>query len=91
MAEVYADGPGANWRDNPRFPAVLERQRQRDLRDRPEQYDHIWEGGFKSIVEGAYFAKALTVAKTENRIGRVAAHLLREATCSTLVARRDCQ
>jgi len=62
-----------NWRDNPRFPAVLERQRERDLRDRPEQYDHIWEGGFKSIVEGAYFAKALTVAKTEGRIGRVAA------------------
>ncbi|HEX7011948.1 MAG TPA: phage terminase large subunit [Steroidobacteraceae bacterium] len=35
-----------NWRDNPRFPAKLERERQRDLRERPEQYEHIWEGAY---------------------------------------------
>lgn len=62
-----------NFRDNPRFPAVLERQRQRDMRERPDQYAHIWEGDFRSVVEGAYFAAALTAAKTEGRIGRVAA------------------
>lgn len=62
-----------NWRDNPWFPAKLERDRQRDLKDRPDQYDHIWEGDFVSVVEGAYFAKCLTAAKAEGRIGRVAA------------------
>ncbi len=62
-----------NWRDNPWFPAILERKRQADLRDRPDQYDHIWEGGFKAVTEGAYYAKDLTRAKAEGRIGRVAA------------------
>lgn len=62
-----------NWRDNPKFPAKLERERLRDLEERPEQYDHIWEGDYVSVVEGAYFAKHLTKAKLEGRIGRVAA------------------
>lgn len=62
-----------NWRDNPKFPAKLERDRQRDLAERPDQYDHIWEGGFVTVVEGAYYASDLTKAKAEGRIGRVAA------------------
>jgi phage terminase large subunit len=62
-----------NWRDNVKFPAKLERERLRDLEERPDQYDHIWEGGFVTVVEGAYFARALTLAKLQNRIGRVAA------------------
>ncbi|SDC66107.1 phage terminase large subunit [Massilia sp. PDC64] len=62
-----------NWRDNPKFPAKLERDRQRDLAERPDQYDHIWEGGFATIIEGAYFAASLTTAKAQGRIGRVAA------------------
>lgn len=57
-----------NWRDNPRFPAILDRQRLRDKEERPEQYEHIWEGGYKSVVEGAYYAQALTVAKETKRI-----------------------
>ena len=61
-----------NWRDNPRFPAKLERDRQRDVRDRPEQVDHIWEGGFVTVVECAYYAKYLLEAKEQGRIGRVA-------------------
>lgn len=62
-----------NWRDNPRFPAILERQRQRDMSQRPEQYGHIWEGDFVTAVDGAYYASALNQAKSEGRIGRVAA------------------
>jgi phage terminase large subunit len=62
-----------NWRDNPKFPAKLERERQRDLKERPDQYDHIWEGAYVSVVEGAYYASDLTKAKAEGRIGRVAA------------------
>lgn len=62
-----------NWRDNPKFPAMLERARQRDLKERPEQYAHIWEGEFVSVIEGAYFAKHLTQARAEGRITRIAA------------------
>lgn len=62
-----------NWRDNPRFPAKLERERQRDLKERPDQYQHIWEGDYVSIIEGAYYAASITKAKQSNRIGRVAA------------------
>jgi phage terminase large subunit len=60
-----------NWRDNPWFPEKLERDRQRDLRDRPDQYDHIWEGDFVKVVEGAYYAKSLIEAKNAKRIARV--------------------
>lgn len=62
-----------NWRDNPKFPAKLERERLRDLQDRPDQYDHIWEGGFVSVMEGAYYAKSIAEAKASGRIGRVPA------------------
>lgn len=62
-----------NWRDNPRFPAKLERDRQRDLKERPDQYEHIWEGDFVKVVEGAYYAASLNTARLEGRIGRVAA------------------
>jgi phage terminase large subunit len=62
-----------NWRDNPKFPAVLERQRLRDLAERPDQYDHIWEGGYLKQLAGAYFAKHLATARLEHRIGHVAA------------------
>lgn len=61
-----------NWRDNPWFPAILDRVRQEDFIKRPDQYDHVWEGKFRTIVEGAYFAQALSVARTEGRICRLA-------------------
>jgi phage terminase large subunit len=61
-----------NWRDNPKFPAKLERERQRDLQERPDQYSHIWEGDYVSVIEGAYYAKSLTAARAQGRIGNVA-------------------
>jgi len=63
----------ANWRDNPWFTAELEQERLDCLRMQPDQYDHIWEGGYITVMEGAYFAKALAEARLQNRIGRVAA------------------
>lgn len=60
-----------NYRDNPWFPEVLERERQRDLRDRPEQYGHIWEGKYATALTGAYFARQLLEAEQQGRIGRV--------------------
>jgi len=61
-----------NWRDNPWFPATLDKTRREDRIKRPEQYDHVWEGDFVSVVEGAYFASALKSAKEQGRIGPVA-------------------
>lgn len=63
----------SNWRDNPWFPAELEVERQDDRRDRPETYDHIWEGDYMTVAEGAYYASSLSAAKTEGRIGNLAA------------------
>lgn len=61
-----------NWRDNPFFPKVLDRKRLEDLEKRPDSYDHVWEGGFATVVEGAYYAKSLAEAKAQGRIGKVA-------------------
>jgi phage terminase large subunit len=63
----------ANWADNPYFPEVLEQERQDCLRNDPDQYAHIWEGDYASVSTGAYFARGLAEARTEGRIGRVAA------------------
>jgi phage terminase large subunit len=62
-----------NWRDNPWFPSILERTRLKDKSERPDSYDHIWEGDFVTVVEGAYFASSLTTAKAQGRISNVAA------------------
>lgn len=61
-----------NWRDNPWFPKTLEIKRKHSFETDPEGYDHIWEGGFKKIRTGAYWAKEITKAKAEKRIGFVA-------------------
>jgi phage terminase large subunit len=63
----------ANWSDNPRFPAVLEQERLDCLRLNADQYEHIWEGGYATVLSGAYFAAHLATARQEGRIGKVAA------------------
>lgn len=62
-----------NWRDNPWFPDGLNRKRIKDKEERPDSYEHIWEGDYVSVVEGAYYASCLTAAKQEGRIGKVSA------------------
>ncbi len=62
----------ANWSDNKWFPSVLEQERLDCLRDTPDQYDHIWEGGYATVTEGAYFAQDLLKARAEGRISNVA-------------------
>lgn len=63
----------ANWRDNPWFTDELEQERLDCLRMQPDQYGHIWEGEYVSVVSGAYFAQCLTQAKGERRIGFIPA------------------
>ncbi|MEM9969527.1 MAG: phage terminase large subunit [Pseudomonadota bacterium] len=58
-----------NFRDNPWFPSVLEKERLEDLAKRPDDYAHIWEGDFAAYAVGAYYIKELNAAKTEGRIG----------------------
>ncbi len=63
----------ANWQDNPWFPTVLNQERLDCLRDSPDQYDHIWGGGYATVLSGAYFARELAEAKAEGRITRLTA------------------
>jgi len=62
----------ANWRDNPWFSDELEQERADCLRMTPDDYAHVWEGGYVTVASGAYYAKCLNDARLERRIGRVA-------------------
>ncbi len=62
----------ANWSDNPWFPGVLAQERLDCLHNQPDQYDHIWEGGYATVLTGAYFATQLNEAKLQGRISNVA-------------------
>ena len=63
----------ANWSDNPWFPSVLEDERKHCLKTNPDNYTHIWEGGYATVNEGAYYAKHLNEARKSGRIGKVPA------------------
>ncbi|BCH30270.1 hypothetical protein MesoLjLc_22000 [Mesorhizobium sp. L-8-10] len=62
----------ADWSDNPWFPSALQQERLDCLRGAPDQYEHIWEGGYATVLAGAYFAEPLANARQEGRIGAVA-------------------
>lgn len=55
-----------NWTDNPFFPKILNTTRLDDLKNRPDEYEWIWGGAFRTFVRDAYYSKALIEAK--NRI-----------------------
>ena len=44
-----------NWQENPWFPAVLEQERQSDIKYRADTYGHVWEGEFFSETEAQVF------------------------------------
>lgn len=58
----------ANWNDNPWLPDELNQERIDDEIARPDSYDHVWNGGYITAQDGAYFAKVLNKAKAEGRI-----------------------
>jgi len=60
-----------NWRDNPKFPAILERQRLRWLETDPDGYPHVWEGAYATAIKGSYFTKWLSALKGSGRLCRV--------------------
>ena len=60
-----------NWSDNPYFPEVLDLER-RSLQSRDtEAYNNVWEGIPRQTVDGAIFAKEVTMAELEGRICNV--------------------
>jgi phage terminase large subunit len=60
-----------NWNDNPWFPEVLDLER-RSLQGRDlEAYNNVWEGIPRQTVNGAIFAKEVTMAELEGRICNV--------------------
>lgn len=60
-----------NYRDNPMFPQVLELERLNDRRLRPDDYEHIWEGDYKTYAQGAYYLTEMRTAKEQDRISKV--------------------
>ena len=54
-----------NWRDNPWFPEVLNRQRLEDQRLRPETYGHIWEGEYLTLSDAQVFAGLFELSRFE--------------------------
>lgn len=58
----------ANWSDNPWFPEVLESERRRDEKNDPDGYNHVWDGGYVTILKGAYYAEALKRAEKDKRV-----------------------
>ncbi|MGY3535405.1 PBSX family phage terminase large subunit [Bradyrhizobium sp. USDA 4452] len=57
-----------NWQDNPFFPAILNKTRLDDLKNRSEEYEWVWNGAFRTFVKGAYYSKGLIECKAQNRI-----------------------
>lgn len=58
----------ANWSDNPWLPEELNQERLDCLRQQPDQYDHIWMGGYITVSDGAYFARQLAECRSSGRI-----------------------
>lgn len=58
-----------NWRDNPWFPSVLEKQRLLDRQYRADIYDHVWEGQFLSQTEAQVFFGKVQVEEFEAKPG----------------------
>lgn len=57
-----------SFRDNPWFPAVLEKERQFLEKSDPEAYENVWEGKCRMAVEGAIYANEIRDAIEKKRI-----------------------
>lgn len=56
-----------NWRDNPWFPEVLQKEMEHDKSVDPDAAEHVWEGGY-GIQSGAILGRWMSAADKENRI-----------------------
>jgi phage terminase large subunit len=61
-----------NWRDNPWFTDVLEKERQHAEKTLPsDEYQNIWEGKTKAAVSGAIYANEVAAAQKAGRVRNV--------------------
>ena len=60
-----------NWRDNPWLPTELRQEMEELKRRSPEDYEHVYEGMCKQVVEGAIYRKELIEAEKAGRISKV--------------------
>ena len=60
-----------NWQDNPWFGEELEKERQDCLKNRPKDYDNVWEGKTKPAVAGAIYYDEIVEMEKEVRIRSV--------------------
>lgn len=61
-----------NWRDNPWFPDVLNKERLKAKRImNQEDYEHIWEGKPRTVADGAIYQHELINLHRENRVTNV--------------------
>ena len=60
-----------NYRDNPWFSELGERERQHCLKTDPDGYPNIWEGECRPAVEGAIYFKQVQEMVNQGRICRV--------------------
>lgn len=60
-----------NYSDNPWFPEVLEKERQRCQLIDPKGYDNIWEGKCKPAVDGAIYYDEVAKAEANGQICNV--------------------
>jgi len=60
-----------NWDDNPWFPNVLDEERLYVKEFDPDNYDYIWNGIYRKIMEGSYYAKQLQQLRENDKITNV--------------------
>lgn len=69
---THADGDTwlceVNWRDNPWFPEVLNKERVRHLRRDPDSYWNVWEGRPRRALAGAIYAKEVEGLYGDGRV-----------------------
>lgn len=59
-----------NWPDNPWFPTELIAEKDADFANDPEMAEHVWNGGYEIVSEGAYYARWIAQAEREGRVGQ---------------------
>jgi phage terminase large subunit len=60
-----------NYKDNPWFGEVLEKERQDTLRRDPDNYKNIWEGEPKRVSEGAIYRHEIELLFEQKRVRNV--------------------
>lgn len=55
----------ANWRDNPFFPDVLREEMANDQARSPDDFEHVWNGGYLTIAGAIIFRNRVSVEDFE--------------------------